>query len=167
MLSLGKKPNLVGRTQAICMILSLSIPIMGLVENGKIEEMLIYKVTRQLVWVGPDGCPNIFFKTLEPGHFRGNFDGGWISEGMLTERVQDYAHCSSSKVPWSILTRKLQNCRPLCKLRLQASLKNPRNNRQTKMISNNICSSKKAVAFSLTWFRPTTDWNGPSSFACL
>ena len=34
---------------------------MGLVEFKKMEEMLIYKVTGQLVWVGPDAFPNFFF----------------------------------------------------------------------------------------------------------
>lgn len=58
--------------------------------------------------VGPDGFPNFFFN--KGGSFRGNFDGnqGFISEGVLTERVQHYAHCSSSKVPWSQSVERFQ-----------------------------------------------------------
>lgn len=36
------------------------------------------------------------------------FEKGFFAEGVLTEGVQHYAHCSSSKVPWSQSVERFQ-----------------------------------------------------------
>ena len=51
--------------------------------------------------MGPDGFPNFSLLKGVVGEDDGN--QGLISEGVLTERVKHYAHCSSSKVPWNRL----------------------------------------------------------------